>query len=268
LAAAIFWRVWITQHPEGIPASNWLFNGDGIRFKGAFWYWIFADRIGRLILGYWGLVLLGFGLVRKLEGKYKLFPILFLFSAVSYLLVLATGNVRHDYYQILIIPSLSVLVGFGLDFLIANNQNTNNIITRILAVVCFAFMLAFGWYFVKDYYNINHPEIVTAGQKVRELTDWRSLVIAPYDGDTAFLYQTDRRGWPIMQGTIDDMVNKGAQYYVSVRLDDQLTKDLIDDSWPVGKPKPSKIIRKYKLLAQTDRFVLIQLVADKFLPQK
>ena len=41
----VLWRFWIQQYPEGIPQSNWLFNGNGIRFKGAFFQWLFADRI-------------------------------------------------------------------------------------------------------------------------------------------------------------------------------------------------------------------------------
>ena len=33
----VAWRFWMLQHPEGIPASAWLMNGDGIRFRPAFW---------------------------------------------------------------------------------------------------------------------------------------------------------------------------------------------------------------------------------------
>ncbi len=261
LVPLVAWRMWISNYPEGIPALDWLFNGDNIRFKGAFWYWLFADRIGRLILGYWGLVLLGFGLVSKEAGKYRHFPLIFLLSAICYLLVLATGNVRHDYYQILLVPSLAILVGIGLDFLLFNKD----FLPKIVGLVAFAFMLAFGWYFVKDYYNVNHPEIVEAGQKVRDLSDWRAQVIAPYGGDTAFLYQTDRKGWPIVEGTIDDMIAKGADYYVSVNEDD-LTKQLLADSWPVWVPQPELVFRKYKLLAKTPKYSVIQLVPDQDLP--
>src|SRR5690349_5798355 len=28
----VLWRIWIAPHPEGIPQSNWLFNGGNIRF--------------------------------------------------------------------------------------------------------------------------------------------------------------------------------------------------------------------------------------------
>src|ERR1035437_626707 len=56
------WRIWMQQYPAGIPQSWWLFNSNGIRFKGAFFQWLFAQRIGEMILGYWGLVVLGVGI--------------------------------------------------------------------------------------------------------------------------------------------------------------------------------------------------------------
>lgn len=251
LVPLVLWRMWIQNFPEGIPASSWLFNGNGIRFKGAFWYWLFADRIGRLILGYWGLVLLGFGLI-----KAKMFPLILFLGSLCYLAIIATGNVQHDYYQILIMPSLAILVGLGLDYLFSFNWRS-----RFLAIVSFLFMVAFGWYFIKDFYNINHPEIVEAGKKIRDLTQdehRKALVIAPYDGDTAFLYQTNHQGWPIMEGSIEQMIQKGAGYYVSVKFD-SLTNALINDS--------SGIRPKYKLIALTDKYVIIQLVPTNKLPK-
>lgn len=266
----LLWRYWIMQYPEGVPASDWLFNGNGIRFKGAFWYWLFADRIGRLILGYWGVVLLVFGLVRKQTVRYGLFPLILFLSSISYLIVFATGNVQHDYYQILITPSLAILVGLGLDFLVFNKTpGISPLIGRLISIIIILFSLGFGWYFVRDLYNINHPEIVEAGQKLQEITESypNARVVAPYDGDTAFLYQTNRKGWPIMEGTIDDLIKKGADYYVSVRLDDATTRQILSKSWPVDKPNSRPATSTYKTLAQTDRYVLIQLVPDKNLPK-
>jgi hypothetical protein len=57
--------------PEGIPVYTWLFNEGNIRFKGAWFYWLFAERISKLILGYWGVFLFLLGLsapVQKKEG--------------------------------------------------------------------------------------------------------------------------------------------------------------------------------------------------------
>lgn len=242
----LWWRWWMQQFPEGIPASTWLLNGDGIRFKGAFWYWLFADRIGRLILGYWGLIPLAFGWI-----KASRFVKIFFVSCILYLIIFATGNVRHDYYQILLLPAISILVGLGLDYLLSLN--------KLLAIISFLFMLGFGWYHVRDFYNINHPEIAAAGRRVEELSFWKSRVIAPYDGDTAFLYQTARKGWPIVEKPIPEMIKMGADYYVSVRFDD-LTNNLIKESQGLHP--------KYKLLVQTDQYVIIQLVPDNKLPKE
>jgi hypothetical protein len=262
LAPFLLWRTWISQFPEGIPASDWLLNGDGIRFKGAFWYWLFADRIGRLMLGYWGLALVVMGIIRNQVGKYRFFPILFFSSSILYLMVFATGNVRHDYYQILLTPALAIFVGMGMDHLWGIN-----IKARIIALICLIFSISFGWYFVRDFFNINHPEIVEAGQVFEKMTKdkaAKALVIAPYDGDTAFLYQTNHKGWPIMEGSIDEMIKRGAAYYVSVRFDDE-TKKILARSETVESRllRPSIPPKPFTILAQTDQYVIVQLVPDK-----
>ncbi len=221
----IFWRTWIQQFPEGIPAYDWLFNGDNIRFKGAFFYWLFAERVAKLILGYWGLFPLLIGIAAVPTKKEGWIFRLLLLGSIGYLFTIATGNVRHDYYQVLLVPAITIYVAKGIAYLIKTNQFPR-ITSTVLAVISVCFMLAFGWYQIRDFYNINHPEIVEAGNKVNEITPQKSLVIAPYGGDTAFLYQTQRSGWPIMEGSIDDMVKKGAHFYVTTNYDD-LTNSLI-----------------------------------------
>ena len=81
------------------------------------------------------------------------------------------------------------------------------------------FILAFSWFEIRGFYWINNPIIVTAGKKANALLPKNAKVIAPYGGDTAFLYQTGRQGWP--QGfEIEDKVKKGATHYVSVNPSD------------------------------------------------
>lgn len=122
-------------------------------------------------------------------------------------------------------------------------------------------MEAFGWYQIRDFYNINHPEIVEAGRTLDRLTPQKALVIAPYEGDTAFLYQTGRKGWPIVQDPIDIMVKKGADYYVSTKFDDQTRELILEAQKKTTDKKP------YKIIEFTDKFVIIQLVPDKDLPK-
>src|SRR5690606_15728996 len=101
-----------------IPASDWLFNGTNIRFKGAFFRWLFADRFGRLILGYWGLIPFGIGLIMRPYTKAGWFFHWIFAGMVTYLIVFATGNVTHDYYQIFIVPVLCIFAGLGIDYLL------------------------------------------------------------------------------------------------------------------------------------------------------
>ena len=56
-----------------------------------------------------------------------------------------------------------------------------------------------------------------AGRAVDRLVPKDAKVIAPYGGDTAFLYQTNRQGWP-MGIEIEKLIKLGAQYYVNVNF--------------------------------------------------
>jgi len=208
-----FWRFWMLQFPEGIPASSWLFNGGGIRFKGAFFYWIFAQRISQLILGYFGIALIVFGLVKKESAKHYYFFVSFLLSSLIYLFVIARGNVQHDYYQILIIPTISMFLALGVYEFYAMFKN-NKIIGLISIFTFVGFTYAFSFFQVRDYFNINNENIVVAGKKADALLPKEALVIAAYDGDTTFLYQINRKGWPAFTDSIEELIKKGAQYLV------------------------------------------------------
>ncbi|OGG04349.1 hypothetical protein A2W14_07105 [Candidatus Gottesmanbacteria bacterium RBG_16_37_8] len=257
----IAWRWWASHFPEGIPANLWLLNGDGIRFKGAFFFWLFADRLGRLILGFYGLPLLILGILAK-KGKEGSLYVFWGLSILLYVTVFATGNVRHDYYQVLTIPIITIFLGQGAVFMIdLSRKFISAVKTYAVLIILIIFMEMFGWYYIRDFYNINHPEIVEAGQAVELKTPRNALVIAPYNGDTAFLYQTRRSGWPVMEKSIEDMIKMGAHYYVSVNFDD-LTKKLYSEA-TVEDPEK----RKYKLIEATAKYVVIQLVPDNKLPR-
>ncbi|MCL4352866.1 glycosyltransferase family 39 protein [Patescibacteria group bacterium] len=237
------WRIWMLQYPQGIPASAWLFNGGDIRFKGAFFYWLFADRIGRLILGYWGLPLLVFGILAASSYKNKGFFFSFLASSLLYLFVIARGNVQHDYYQILIVPTIAIFLGLGADFLLRPPKEFNRALCFLLFIICSLFMFSFGWYFVRSYFDINNPSIIVAGEAVNNLTPVNAKIIAPYNGDTSFLYQTKRQGWASFERPLPRMIKMGADYLVLVN---PTKKDL-----EIGKT--------YKIVSKTAQYILFNL---------
>lgn len=213
----IAWRFWMKQWPEGVPGSGWLFNQGGIRFRPAWWRWLFGERIGRLILGQWGSAFLVFGLIRKVKKETLVFWA-WLAGALAYLVIFAGGNVRHDYYQILLSPVIAVFMGLGIDFIfnLPKKLIINKLIIRLITFGVIGFSLAFSWFFIKDYYSINRPEIVMAGDKANEILPAEARVIAPYAGDTAFLYQTQRAGWPLITDSLRETIERGATHYVAV----------------------------------------------------
>jgi len=242
----VAWRLWITQYPEGIPANTWLLNGNGIRFRPAFFRWIGYERLTKLISGYFGVILLLCGAYAVLRIKHAVFFLLFALSTILYVVVFATGNVQHDYYQILIMPSVAIFYGLGAYFLYDKFKIGKSFaLGKIILLLCTVGTLYFSWQQVKDYFNINNEAMVRAGIAVDRLTPKDAKVIAPYDGDTAFLYQTKRKGWPSFQNDLPIMINElGADYLVIVH------------------PRPqdyTSLEKQYKLVSKTDEYILVKL---------
>ena len=236
----LVWRMWEGQYPEGIPFYTWAFNGDRIRFHFSFWKWIFGERIGHLILGAWGLIPFVFGILPKVKNRFVNF---FLLGALFYISVVATANVRHDYYQILTIPAISLALASGSIYL-WNAAEFNKFLARSVLLLSVPVMFLTGWSQVGEFYKINHPEIIEAGQEVDRIAPKDAWVVAPYNGDTAFLYATKRYGWPAVDDSIDNIIKKGADYYVSVDL---------------GSADTLNFEKRFKTLVKTGRYIILDL---------
>lgn len=232
------WRIWVNQYPWGIPFFAWAFNGNHIRFRPAFWRWIFGERLGYLILGVWGLIPFVYGVLKKGNTVLKMFGL----GIFLYVSVVASANVMHDYYQTLAIPAIALLVGGGA-VMLWNATEFDKWLRRFVVIFCVGMMLGMGWYQIKENYKVNHPEIFEAGAAADKLIPKDAIVIAPYNGDTAFLYQTHRFGWPIVDRSFDELIKLGADYYVSVNYD----KDTND------------LLAKYKVADKTKSYVIIDL---------
>jgi hypothetical protein len=241
LLPLLWWRQWITQYPTGIPASDWLYNQGNIRFKGAFFHWLFEVRLFTLILGITGLVPAILGLAKK--GRDGLVYSVWLICLLAYSFIFAGGNIQHDYYQIIYLPLLCLLIGRGVVFLysVPDALVSQKIITLTLLGLT-TFSLVISWYYVRGYFSVNHWEIVEAGQAVDKLTPPNAKIIAPYNGDTAFLFQTNRTGWPL-GFYVDEKIKQGASYYVSVNYDDEARS----------------LEKKYNTVTKNDHFLLLNL---------
>lgn len=241
----LMWRDWITNFPEGIPMSAWLYNINGIRLRPAWWRWLFGERIGHLIFGYWGIILFGFGLTKKAKKTEGPFYLLWLIGVFAYLVIFAGGNVTHDYYQAIITPFLIVFLARGFTFLFRSNKLLSWPVSPLLAIFSTGLMLFLSWYHIRGYYQINNWSIVLAGRKADQLLPIDAKVIAPYEGDTAFLYQTRRQGWPAMSKSLEELKKQGATHYVAVNYD-ETTNQLRRDT-------------NNKILEESDRYIIIEL---------
>lgn len=236
------WRVWMMQYPAGIPASSWLFNGGNIRFTGSFFYWIFANRFARTILGIWGLPLFLFGILSRRKSYF--FFLSFVAASLLYMIIIARGNVQHDYYQILIIPSIAFMIGLGADRLFhLPKEYGSKVAVLSIVLLCLVGGIGFGWYYVRNNYDTN-PTLVEAGQAVDRLTPKDAKILTFRDGDTTFLYYTNRQGWASLEKSLPKMISMGADYIAIVN------------------PTPNDLSgfgEEYAITAQTKDYLIINL---------
>lgn len=268
LLPTIWWRSWIEQFPSGIPANHWLFNSDtnnvppwiasnpffnalntwfsynidGLRYRPAWFRWLGYERITKLILGYAGVALLPFAAYALKKKEILIYGSWWL-GVVLYFIVIARGNVQHDYYQVITIPIICITVGRGL---VVFGSILTKRVSRIAGLLVPSFILAtalfLSWQQVKGYYNNNHPEYVIAGQAADQKTPADAKIIAPAFGDTMFLYQTNRTGWP-MNLDIDTKIKLGATHYITTSYDSEARE----------------LEQKYFTIEKTPDYILIDL---------
>ena len=234
------WRQWILNFPTGIPVSDWLMNGNGIRLRPAWFRWLFYERLTKLFLGFAGLILL----LSNCCQKRKDFAIYFSWwlSILIYLIVIATGNVQHDYYQNLLIPIVVISMARGSLILFEKFKN------KIWGIVVVSLILLssfyFSWQEIKGFFNVNHWEYIEAGKVVDQLVPKDAKVIAPAMGDTIFLFQTNRSGWPI-GFAIDEKIQNGATVYVTTTYDNEARE----------------LEARYQTIEKTDQYLILDLTS-------
>jgi len=239
-----WWREWIKQFPSGIPANDWLFNSNNIRFRPAWFRWLFYERLTKLFIGYVGWIFITSNLIKfkknlseiAVYGSWGL-------GLLLYLVIIATGNVQHDYYQVIMLPFVSILLGRGAwsfyrYWKVKIGTNSAQLATSMI----FVLMLVFAWKAVSGYFNVNHWEYVEAGRVVDQNTPQDAKVIAPAFGDTIFLFQTNRTGWPI-GFEIEDKISKGATHYITTSYDDEA----------------HELEKKYETIIKNEKYLLLDL---------
>ncbi len=170
-------------------------------------------------------------------------------SHIFFITVFATGNVRHDYYQVILLPVLAIFLAIGLGTLF---KSSGSFIPRIWTIpLCLLFFLLtfyFGWKEVKGLYQINNYPIVEAGKFADRILPKDAYVLAPYNGDTAFLYQTNRPGWALVPTSISELIaDYGVTHYISTARDART-------AW---------VLRHFYVLEENPQFIIADLTRLK-----
>jgi hypothetical protein len=98
---------------------------------------------------------------------------------------------------------------------------------------------------VRDYFNINDSGMVRAAQEADRILPENAIIIAPYDNSTTFLNLIGRRGWPVFQASIEDLISKGAGYLV-------IANPTKADFEGFG--------RKYERVAEGEEYLILKLI--------
>lgn len=217
----ILWRWWILQYPEGIPGSQWLITSvntykglEKIFFKPAFFRWIFIERIQNLILGGPSIF---FVLLGVLNTKRNLTAISIGIASLLYLFTFQGGNVQHDYYQIMILPSIAVFFGIGINSLFNNRKSLFQIITiTVFCVSIISMSILYSWYSMSYFYGTNES-LYNISQIIKTITPKESKIVTDTIGDTTLLYLSDRKGYPAPILSWEELKKRNMDYFVTMK---------------------------------------------------
>ncbi len=243
------WRLYIQRFPEGIPASAWLITSVStggamysIFFRPAFFRWIFFERLNLLILGSFSLVLVINGLLARTK---TLLPYAFLISSAAYIFTFQGGNVQHEYYQILILPTVALFAGLGAAQLVKSAHDWK---FQVIAYGIIACSLVASWFISWDkvyHYYYSLSDIPQFAKIVQTFTKPTDRIVVDTGGDTTALYAFDRKGSPGIYGGVAEMKEKGYGYLFTYN---HTTADSLQKEDPT-----------IKRIFENDRFVLFKL---------
>jgi hypothetical protein len=243
------WRLYIQRFPEGIPASAWLITSVStggamysIFFRPAFFRWIFYERLNLLILGSFNLVLFINGLLARTKS---LLPYALLVSSAGYVFTFQGGNVQHEYYQILVLPTIALFAGLGAAQLVKTAHDWKYQIVAYGIIVC---SLIAGWFISWDkvhHYYYSLSDIPQFAKIVQTFTKPSDRIVVDTGGDTTALYAFDRKGSPGIYGGVAQMKEKGYGYIFTYN---HTTADSLQKEDPT-----------IKRIFENDRFVLFKL---------
>jgi len=222
-----------------IQYARWLQETSGLHafylgsnLGGFYKYLLTAQFFKKLVLQWPAELWLGwlltpvffYGLYWAVRVRKHYFYLIWILSIYMVFAFTALKSSTHDYYTIIIVPSLAAITGSGLYqlYISRNWQRILVIILLLLAPVGAFLRIHHRFGATNDYFAIR-----TAAEKI---IPQHSLVAVQDDTPAIRLYQLNRKGWPLRNGVrfkeVAELIQEGADFLI---VDKPL--DTLDSRW-------------------------------------
>jgi len=272
-----------------VPTFLWYFHSYQLHLKGAqplipwapggesrwgnleelvtwrFYRKMIFDRLWKVHLTYTGGALFFIGLLMRRGNRQEQIFDIWLAAIAIYVVIVAKGNLFHEYYQLPFLLPASVFIGkacsrfFEGGFCMGGRLQRQAIsifffllITGV-PVVCLARTL--GYFRHEDALHV----AVDLGTAIRQRTEPCALVVTFYGGNPTVLYYADRKGWlayprDLTVGFLERKRVEGASYAAGF-----MSPILPDFRSPAAQRGLDEVLRRYERVVQTEDYFLLDL---------
>lgn len=178
-------------------------------------------------------------------------------SCLLYIVVFATGNVQHEYYQLPLVPFGAVMFSAGFWYLWDGRKDISKYdipvmyMRRAVLSLLVVVSVMLSWYKVRDWYSVGNPLLVYVGQRADSLLPKDAVVITDSGGDTTLLYYVNRSGWSVRDKQLDEMIDRGATVWLSM----------------VRNEYSNKLEQLYEPIDETSEYVILDLTKKRDNPE-
>ncbi len=234
-------------------------------YSWSFYTNVFYSTIAERLLTLVATNLFIIGLFVKKEFKYEKVFDIWLIALIIYIIIVAQGNLTHDYYQLPFVLPAVVFIGK-----IIGKYSFNDLkylkeqkIIPILLTISLIFLMCLSYIkaseqFIKE--NLNQTYFALASD-IKKTTLKDDLIITVCDGNPIYLYTADRKGWISAPNQFDEK-------YLNDRIKEG-AKILTGDKKWINTDKSKELfleaVNHYKVIEDNDRFFIIDLTQKKTL---
>ena len=161
-------------------------------------YLLILNRVVQEILCIVGVLFLIFGFFAEVKKREGMFFFIWLFSILCSIMLIFKLNLFHNFYQLPLVPILSIFSGVGVAYFIDLFNNKKVALAIAFISICL-FMVVSCLVLVKFFEESNN--LLGVGQFIERATEKNAMIAVSQPGDdlwsTELMYYSDRRGFNV-----------------------------------------------------------------------